>query len=72
MTPGCAPWKQLCFDGEGTTTEEPESENKMYGTDFVQSMKGQRDAMKRSLCPDQPKAIFCRFHGPGLILEQSP
>lgn len=46
-------------------TEKPEGENKMYRAGFLQSMKGQRDAMKQSLCPDQPKAIFCRLCRPG-------
>lgn len=33
-------------------------------------MKGQRSTIKQRLCQDQPKAICCRLHSSGLLLEQ--
>ena len=64
MTQTWAPLEERYCHWEGATVHrEPEGENKMYRTGFA-SMKGQRDAIKQRLCPDQPKAIFLQAPWP--------
>ena len=71
MTPGSGPigTALLCLGRCQCAPRNKKVRTKCTGAGFVQSMKGQGDAEKQSQCPDQLKAIFCRFGGPGLILE---